>query len=348
MYGDEVHECNMVGETPKPKKETNRRKYLKTAGLAAVSLPALATVGKGKEQPQVIFTTRPYNDEISVKRINKTRSDLAQESDSLPSNPDMGVSGWSSAHGDSKIVSFVAGIDAKGRLHQRIGLAARPRDVRKAHKIARQEKKKLESSLDTVDASSGDYSTSASSWNTYESSKVTNYSDPYGDLVCYYQYEYQGDARVYKERFAMFPGSQEYNSAYDNDRGNVKHQWNSNSTELMDWEPFNGTSGTVNETFTVRGTTDGGLSVSYSYGYNTSETTVYDKTSDRNNIAEFDVDYYGSSKTTTSGFEPASLVDITGSSYPYLDMTDTATFRFTTTGGYTGTEDLVVNKNFSY
>jgi hypothetical protein len=152
------------------------------------------------------------------------------------------------------------------------------------------------------------------SWETLDKGEVTNYNDPYGDLVDYYEMlKSEDDSRAYtfKERFAMFPGENEYGSGYDNHEGWHKETWSQSNAEtnLYDWEPFGGTSGTVSKDAEVSANTEDGVGVAYGYKYSTKETDVDDKSSDRENYARFRVDYYGDSRKNTAGFEPASLAE---------------------------------------
>lgn len=322
----------MVRKLSATGERSSRRQLLKS--IPAVGLAGqLGGVVAGKQSGSgVTVLTRQYDDPISTGEINHIRARKFEEvGPQLQTKPDLGV-----GTPDGSLVAYVAGVDESGVLRQSIGVANRPRDVDKAHREAHDFASQLGSgSTTTTTSTSGSFTTQEStSWTMIEDTKQTNFSDPYGDVVSYYKWMYNDDdidAHAYKERFAMFPGVQEYGSNWESDHGHTLQSWSQSdpSSELMDWDPFGGTNGTISQSFTIEGTTSGDVGVAYTYEYNTKETEVDDQTSDRENDAKFTVNFSGDSRTQTAGFEPSSLAEYTGgdiTTWPLLAVRNDAWF----------------------
>jgi hypothetical protein len=312
---------------------TGRRTVLK--GVAASALTGVAgVVGAERTASSAASTalvTRPFDDPISVAEINDIRRSQFREH------------GSNSAFGrdlsapSGRVVAYVSTVTEDGALTESIGIANRPRDVDKAHREAETERSRLEQ----ADVGTASTSSSDSNWTIEEEGKVTNYANPYGDLVDYYEWLQNDDAEsglCYKEQFSMFPGTNEYDSDWYCDGGEHKEQWSQSgpTTEIEDWEPLNGTSGSTSESVEVSGTvstTGGSTSVAYGYTYTSSEIDIDDKASDQDNYSRFTINIKADARDDTCSFEPASLGEfVNGSPGRCVTVTSDATFEQSTTG----------------
>lgn len=288
-----------------------RRTLLKSA---SVGLPGIATVKKVSANTggnEIGVETRSFGNPIDSEDLASLRKELLTE----PSNNANleGIIGTPSLSGGEQIVSWVGTIGNGGALKESIKIASKPADVPKAISETQETVTRLQESgrISSLEADTSSVSSSDSSWTTIRDSELKNYDYPYGDVVSYFEWQQSDDnidVHQYNERFAQFPGSQEYGSNWENDRGYFGAKWGDDSQvtcDLLDWEPFDGTDGSVSKTVTLSYNT-----FSKSYSYTTSETEVKDRSSDRDSKAEFAVYYNGSSKTSTSGYNPGTMGQI--------------------------------------
>lgn len=324
----------------KSKKTITRRLVL--SSLATMTLAGSAGLGGAKRnnspETDVTVVKRPFDDPLTNIEINKIREQKVREFEKNGGDRTSPLFDYFVGSPNGKVVTYLARVDADGRLQQSVGIANRVRDVAKAHRNADLEKGKLEQDGENIGgATQSDVTTeSDSGWTTIDSGKVTNYADPYGDLVDYYdwlQSDDSDDGLIYKERYAMFPGVQEYDSYYYNDSGEHDQQWSTYDpyVEIKSWEPFSGYTGTVSETVEVSGelsTSGGSVGVSHSYSYSQPEVDVDDHSSDRDNYANWTLDIFEEAQEQTVGFDPASLADFEdGSPDRCVTVTSDATFN---------------------
>lgn len=328
-------------ELRKSKNQTvNRRSVL--SGITTMSLAGVtglgAATGTDMKKTVVTMVKRPFNNPITVGEINKIRGEKAREFEENGGERTAPVFDYFVDSPNGRVVTYLAMIDADGQLLQSVGIANRERDVARAHREADVEKRKLVGDVyNTRDTTESNVTTqSDTGWTTVDSGKVTNYADPYGDLVDYYdwlQSDDSNDGLLYKERYAMFPGIQEYGYYYYNDSGEHNQQWSTYDpyVQIRSWEPFSGYTGTVSETVEVSGelsTSGGSVDVSHSYSYSQPEVDVDDHSSDRENYANWTLDIFEEAQEQTVGFDPASLADFEdGSPDRCVTVTSDATFN---------------------
>lgn len=200
-----------------------------------------------------------------------------------------------------KLVAYAAGVTPDGVLRQSFGIAEQPEDVGTAQKAATAEMEEFNAEMSSRETSGEQVTTQSNNWDTLEDSKMTTYSEA-GNLIDYYKWLQNADDYdyfAYKDRFAMEPGT------YTNYEGSVHMDWTDSNPEmsLEDWEPFNGTDGSVTQQLTLSSS-----GFSYTYGYSTGETTVVDDTTESEGVVDWTIDFNTrNAKQTTSGFEPSTM-----------------------------------------
>lgn len=251
---------------------------------------------------------RPFDNPIrkpEIKRIQSEKLDAFADKTGVPfRNRFHSVLDESSG----QLVAYAAGVTPDGVLRQSFGIAERPEDVGRAQRGVTTETEKFNNQMSSPRTTDEQVTTEDTNWTKLEDSKMTTYSEE-GNLIDYYKWLQSTDDYdyyAYRDRFVMEPGT------LRNGYGEMYMDWSDSNPEmsLEDWEPFNGTDGSVSSTFELA--SDG---FSYTYEYTTGETSVEDDVSERVGEVDWRIDFNSStSRQTSSGFEPSTMGKIASGS----------------------------------
>jgi hypothetical protein len=288
---------------------TVQRRTVLSVIAATGSLGIPGTVRAGPSAyVKATAASRPFDNPLSLTEIKQIQSEkLGEFADKA------GIRSRNRFHSvldeaSGQLVGYAAGVTPDGVLRQSFGIAERPEDVGRAQRGVTTESEKFNNQMSSRRTTDEQVTTEDTNWRKLEDSKMTTYSEE-GNLIDYYKWLQSTDDYdyyAYRDRFVMEPGT------LKNGYGEMYMDWSDSNPEmsLQDWEPFNGTDGSVSSTFELSSN-----GFSYSYEYTTGETSVEDDVSDRVGEVDWRIDFNSSSsRQTSSGFEPSTMGKIASGS----------------------------------
>ena len=281
--------------------QPNRRSVLTAIGAVSATGLAGLTGAQRAVTEGIKVLLGSYNSPLSNREIQEARRELAD--DVLRAEYD----------GSGKLVAAVSARAETG-MKQFVGFAGSPNATQEIHRKAREYAESVQSGLTGTQSHDGD------DWSPYEDDKVISQCNneycPVGEMMDNYTlYHDDYDYWALHDRHTMTPGvvkkdSRREGCCWYNYYSNTKQSWSTydNTMEMDDWEPLDGTPSNTSYEAEVEASKD--PSVSLGWSFTTQDTAVSDQTVPSENYTEFDIDYSGSSKDSTSGFEPGSLAEL--------------------------------------
>ncbi|WP_246998193.1 twin-arginine translocation signal domain-containing protein [Halosolutus gelatinilyticus] len=306
--------------------ETNRRRFLRATGAtaAAVGLPAIAAASvaaRDDSNDSVTFLKGSYESPVEAAAIEETHKTIERAAARRDGRTTVARS-EPAAEETGELVAYVRGRRADGVVREYHGVARSADSVDVIHKRAAQHAAALEraGALLPQGGMSQEVSTQDIDVENMDKIYENHYEsaeEPFGVIGTWIDWFHRRDddrdVNAVRQRVAMEPGWQLWDSSWRNNDGFAETDWADNEVggeELHDWEPFGTQDGSVSKNVSVSASLSSApsLSASVSWIYSQPALMVEDHTSfheDRNHWF-FDTNT-DATETSTIGIRPGSI-----------------------------------------